>query len=586
MQYSPPIPFEQATQNNIKHPNALKPGQEFVRLTMYCGEKDPVPSWPWPTYTWGVVYDTTHYSLHGASPAVAGYTFVPPQAPVSSDTNCKDWFQLGAYTIVVGPTNLWTLVDNPGGGWTLGGLSYGSPPNTTTGQLYGNNVIAWSAPGVMATLDVTYYPGTGYALTQPTRASSYQPTAWEVDWIIETTLYPNGFGHATVELYNRYYTGAGSEDLANVTTLRYAVVNGMTAVLFDDDGIGYLSYTGDWQIPFNYQRRASGYVTCGWPINVNGWVYFVDKGGKLFRTDGSYVLEVGGGYSPGTQVSTALFNALMIPEIVSLGHTWPDTLANAENWMQFDQTLHRLVFNIKYLDSTVKSAGLAMIELNSGGFQFLPDATNISADAAIPRVETGGIKLVDPADRTHIAYVDVDFEIIGDPTALTQVPGAAINLTSQGNPYQKLTGPGGVWKYILPAWVHPDTDTIGVVGLWSDGTALIYTAGPGPAIGGLVDGTTYYVINVGGGITLSDTLVITSGTSLTVAATEAFTGSMVDGPPTYILASGRQVIRCWVNKLVEKIPRIRITLNDPPANIKCRIWGIHRIAFDKGGSLP
>ena len=54
MQYSPPIPFVDATQNNVAHPNALKPGSEFVRLTMYTGERDPVPTWPWPTYTWGI----------------------------------------------------------------------------------------------------------------------------------------------------------------------------------------------------------------------------------------------------------------------------------------------------------------------------------------------------------------------------------------------------------------------------------------------------------------------------------------------------------------------------------------------------
>ena len=169
-------------------------------------------------------------------------------------------------------------------------------------------------------------------------------------------------------------------------------------------------------------------------------MYFVDVGGKLFRTDGSYAIEVGGGYFPGVQKSTALFNVKMIPEITgatdSTSHnllTWPDTLANAENWMQFDGDNHRLVVNVRYKDTTAKSAGLAMVEMNTGTFQFLPDATNLDngADLATPRVETGGIPLGKPSDRTHVAYVDVDFEMIGTP-GQRQPPGAVIDLTITG----------------------------------------------------------------------------------------------------------------------------------------------------------
>ena len=84
--------------------------------------------------------------------------------------------------------------------------------------------------------------------------------------------------------------------------------------------------------------------------------------------------------------------------------------------MQFDGDNHRLVVNVRYKDATAKSAGLAMVEMNTGTFQFLPDATNLDngADLATPRVETGGIPLGKPSDRTHVAYVDVDFEIVGD----------------------------------------------------------------------------------------------------------------------------------------------------------------------------
>ncbi len=556
MQYSPPIPFIEATQNNVKHPNDLKPGTEFVRLTMFTGERDPVPSWPWPTYTWPA-------TIHGSIPAYGGVT-----------PGGHDWLWLGGYLVIIGQTT-----------------------NGYAGQLTGDNVLAWPALSIPSTITGTHYPDGIHGLT-----NTVYPNAWDVYYTITTYLYPNGFSHASVDLLNTYYTGAGSETLADVTKLYFGIPNGPTAVLFDDAGIGLLSLTGDWNQPFDFTRRVHNFITASWPLNVNGWVYFVDEGGKMFRTDGSYAIEVGGGYFPGVQTSTALFNVNMIPEVVggtdSTSHhliTWPDIANNAWNRMQFDGDLHRLVVDICYYDGSVKSAGTALVGINSGSFQFLPDATNLDngTDLALPRVETGGIKLGQPSDRTHVAYVDVDFEIVGDPTALTSTPGSSVAFTTQGNSAQRLTGPGGVWMTVNPADVSigaPGTINALSPMYWVNGTSVTYSAGPGPALGGLVDGQTYYIVGTGPyyqtSFELSATCTITSGTSLTVAATEAFTGTMVDGPPSYILASGRQVVRCWVNKLVSRIPRFRITVNNPPAGIKVRLWGISRVAFDQGGLLP
>ena len=164
MQYSPPIPFVDATQNNVAHPNALKPGSEFVRLTMYTGERDPVPTWPWPTYTWGIADGSGTTTLHGASSTVGSVTFHPAH---SSSPNCADWFQLGAYTIGLAPTS------------SLG-----------TGQIYGNNAIVWDAPGPISAISSTNYasPYTSFALT-----TSAAPGQWDVNWTITTYLYPGGF---------------------------------------------------------------------------------------------------------------------------------------------------------------------------------------------------------------------------------------------------------------------------------------------------------------------------------------------------------------------------------------------------------
>ena len=606
MQYSPPIPFEGASQCNTKHPDAMKPGQEFVRLTMFTGEHDPVPSWPWPTYaTWGTVLNGVgdhgagyYNTIHGASPtAIAGYNTIYnlKWAPnVGSYTYlggsdeplyCKDWFQLGAYIVGVAPSSSIPITYPP--------VGYPTAP-IFSGQIYGNDVIVWSAPGPMATITSTTYPGGLHALTTAgydnghCAFASWTPGNYDVSWVVATYLYPEGLGGVPVPLYNTYYTGSGSESLAGVTTLRYAIVVGMIAVLFDDDGIGCLSYTGDWTIPFDYQRRCAGYVTTGWPINVNGWVYFVDRGGKLFRTDGSYVLEVGGGYFPGMQESAAYFNAGLIPEIANLGFTWPDTLANAENWMQFDQLNHRLVYNFRYVDGTVRSAGLAMIEINSGKFQFLPDAANIGADAALPRVETGGIKLTDPANRTQVFYADIDFEIQGDPTAYSAVPDGPIAFGSTGNDIQGFGIYSG-FEVVVPQQdidLGSSTITSAAHG-FTDGQQVVYSAHGGSPITGLTDHSTYYVIYLSDSqFQLSATAAVTSGTSIALAATNAFDGTMSDGPNTYVLTSGRQTVRCPLNLTVDRIPRFRLTLNSPPANTKCRFWGIQRVAFDVNGELP
>ena len=572
MQISPPIPFVDATQNNVKHPNDLKPGTEFVRLTMYTGEHDPVPSWPWPTYTgWGVkttVGGEDFYGFQGTStppiPNPYGLQW-NPNGFNGQTKNCNGWFSLGGYIVGIAPINVW---------------SYGYVGGA--GQLYGDDVIAWPAPGPIASVAATTYPGGIYNLT-----SAASINQWDISWVIHTYLYPNGFAGGPITLTNTYYTGSGSEGLSGVTTLRYAVVSGMIVILFDDDGIGHLSYTGDWNIPFDYQRRAAGYVTCGWPINVNGWVYFVDRGGKMFRTDGSYVLEI---ESP--------FSAKMIPEVAALA-TWPDTLANAENWMQFDQTQHRLVFNVKYLDGTVKSAGLAMINIGStgmygsaskaGAFQFLPDATNIGADEAMPRWETGGIKLGEPGNRTHIAYADLDVEVVGTPDAYSATPGAAIDLTSTGNDLQTIGPYGGYAKVVLGSYIDlgADTITFPVVHGLSSGDPVIYSNSGGAPIDPLLPHTTYYVIKADDyTIQLSASATVTSGTTWTLAVTDDFGGTFVDGPPAPVLTSGRQIIRCWLNQVVERTPRFRGTLNSPPSSVKCRAWGIRRIAFDQGGQLP
>ena len=478
MQYSPPFPFEGASQCNTKHPDAMKPGQEFVRLTMFTGEHDPVPSWPWPTYSsWGFLTDLTTQTLHGNSPTVGGVYFEPMgNYGVTGTFISNDWFQLGAYLVGVAPK--WSVSAGVSG-----------PPFVIDAQIYGDDVIVWDAPGAMAALSFTTYPGGAYNLTYPYGvgwAGSGTPNVWDVSWVIETDLYPAGFGGAPVPLYNTDYTGAGSEGLDGVTTLRYAVVVGMTVALFDDNGVGCLSYTGDWNIPFDYQRRCAGYVATGWPINVNGWVYFVDKGGKLFRTDGAYVLEVGGGYFPGMQESAAYFNAGLIPEIQALqalGFTWPDTISAAENWMRFDQANHRLVYNFRYLDTTVKSAGLAMIEINSGKFQFLPDATNIGADAALPRVETGGIKLTDPANRTQVFYADIDFEIQGDPDSYSAVPDGPIAFGSTGNDIQGFGIYSGFEVVVPQQDIDLGSSTITATAHgFTDGQQVVYSAHGGSPI--------------------------------------------------------------------------------------------------------
>jgi len=61
MQYSPAIPFVGALKQR-QAPNDLKPGEEFVRLTMYTGEHDPVRPGPGPRIRGGLTTGAPHFT--------------------------------------------------------------------------------------------------------------------------------------------------------------------------------------------------------------------------------------------------------------------------------------------------------------------------------------------------------------------------------------------------------------------------------------------------------------------------------------------------------------------------------------------
>ena len=345
--------------------------------------------------------------------------------------------------------------------------------------------------------------------------------------------------------------------------------------------------------------------------------------------------------------------------------------------------------NVRYKDGTTKSAGLAMIEMNTGTFQFLPDATNLTdgIDLALPRIETGGIPLGKPSDRTHVAYVDMDVEVIGAAGQSVYQPGAVIDLTSTGetgqcflapyymvipesgvdtatstittasphymssgfycnysaaggtvitglleNKYYKaivtgpttfqvaevstptvpitLTGTGndnqvffpntsiGTFAscpfYVPPSNVDIVANTVefviptGIVPAVGEMTGMFYDkTGLSGGIDPLADATEYYVVNVVayGKYTLSTGNTVFTNATLTAGVTNAFDGTIVDGPPTSLTEAGRFTYRCWINQLTGRMPRFRFTLQNT-GTAKVRVWGVERIAFDQGGQLP
>ena len=108
-------------------------------------------------------------------------------------------------------------------------------------------------------------------------------------------------------------TGANYTTLPGSGALESAVTIGTISVIFDANGIGYVSLTGDIDSPFSYARPVTQITTESTPIAVGGTVFFAGTDGRIWQTSGASASALDGP-----------LNIRMISEV-----TWPPaTVAN------------------------------------------------------------------------------------------------------------------------------------------------------------------------------------------------------------------------------------------------------------------
>lgn len=357
-EFSPPFSFVDATQENRKHPADLKPGAELVKLNMWVGETNHSPTWPWPTYGFAT-------SACGVDLEIGMYKVRLGGAPVSA----------------VGQTSRADVIAWNSPAWYPNGAAFPIPPDEVDYRY-------------------TYYNGDYVGIRDFGAVHYYGSNAPANEWtvyydIVSNVLVAGAIGWGTSSNYvppqkivsytTRYYTGAGWIGAAGVSAtsgegFTCGIQMGFGAVTFDAGGIGKIDLTGNPDMPFSFSKSVWAFVSAGWSTPINGLVYFLDTGGRMFATNGVSATEIDGPFS-----------ARMIPEIAG---SFPISTVR----LVFDNENHRIVTDCG------DAGALAMVEYDTGNFQFKADA------ATLPEIVTGGIQLTKPEYDCLIHYLDLDVD--------------------------------------------------------------------------------------------------------------------------------------------------------------------------------
>ena len=329
-QFSKPISFTNATQSNRKHPWELEPGAELVKCNMFVGEKNPAPTWPWPSFGGGVTLN--------------------------------DYFDSGPYRVYLGGT---------------AGRSAGSPDDTRSirGTRPRSRTTRPRAGGSRRVTRTSETCGTGWDRTGTPRATSAYTSrersrrAYDVYYDITTTVlvsgkygwFTGGAGPVTAATTERYYTGAGWLRVSSDSNWLWegCLPLGQGAIAFDSTGIGKFDWTGDINAPFSYRKPIYNFNLAGNAALIAGMAYFIDTGGCLFQTDGSTCQQVMV-YGSGLNMNEGPFNAALIPDI-----TWAAGHVNIE----FDDADHRLYADLGDGSTYDGDGSLVMIDFRSATFQ-------------------------------------------------------------------------------------------------------------------------------------------------------------------------------------------------------------------------
>ena len=366
-QFSKPISFTNATQSNRKHPWELEPGAELVKCNMFVGEKNPAPTWPWPSFGGGVTlndyFDSGPYRVY-----LGGHTGIGQQG--------------GAAT------------NNPIYSWNSPAIAYNSTASGWIPSSYQDLRNVWDGLGPNG------YSSGDFGV----HFSGTEPAAYDVYYDITTTVLVVGkYGWFTVDgslvtaaTAERYYTGAGWLRVSSDSNWLWegCLPLGQGAIAFDSTGIGKFDWTGDINAPFSYRKPIYNFNLAGNAALIAGIAYFIDTGGCLFQTDGSTCQQVMV-YGTGLNMKEGPFNAALIPDI-----TWAAGHVNIE----FDGADHRLYADLGDGSTYDGDGSLVMIDFRTATFQCK------SKGDTVPTIVTGGIQLTKPEYSTIVHYVDINID--------------------------------------------------------------------------------------------------------------------------------------------------------------------------------
>jgi len=195
-----------------------------------------------------------------------------------------------------------------------------------------------------------------------------RPTVWALTEVVDTV---------TVK------TGAGWNDISgDGTIMSYgSAALGASAAIMDTQGVGQLSLTGNWGMPFAYAKKVNSIVTGSqaFAAEVDGTLYFLDQTGDLYGTDGATVANVGG--------------PLNMKAILGNGG-WPQYTDAELAWDSDTQKLWAKVADVSYE---------FLISPKDGRY-----TTKYGSDVYL---ETGALPLVQGDKAVHIQYVDFETNI-------------------------------------------------------------------------------------------------------------------------------------------------------------------------------
>lgn len=194
-----------------------------------------------------------------------------------------------------------------------------------------------------------------------------RPTVWDLTEVVDTV---------TVK------TGAGWNDLSGdgIITDHGSKSLGQSAAIMDSEGVGQLSLTGNWGMPFAYAKKVNSIVSYsqGFAAEVDGTLYFLDQTGDLYGTDGATVANVNG--------------PLNLKAILAGG--WPPYDDAELAWDSDTQKLWAKVAAVSYE---------FLISPKDGRY-----TTKYGSDVYF---ETGALPLVQGDHAVHIQYVDFETNI-------------------------------------------------------------------------------------------------------------------------------------------------------------------------------